>query len=174
MYITLPEIIIFMVEITSFLVWTTATVAAWGYPGIFLINMISSASIIFPLPGALAGFAFVTTLNPWLIGLSAGLGSAVGELVAYGIGAGGRRVIRQKYEKQLAAAEALFRKHGPFAIIVLFAATPLPTDVVGILSGIIRYDIRKFFLAVVIGKVIINTVLVLSVFYGVGFILGLG
>lgn len=162
-----------VIDVAAFLLWAESTVITWGYIGIFFVNMVSSASIILPLPGALVTFAFVTTLNPWLIGLVAGVGSAVGELTAYGIGLGGRKVVKEKYKKQLEKAEALIHKHGAFSIIVLFAATPLPTDVVGVLSGVIRYDIRKFFLAVLIGKIIFYTVLVLSVFYGIGFLLRL-
>jgi membrane protein YqaA with SNARE-associated domain len=149
-------------------------VSAWGYLGVFLVNAISSATIILPLPGFVVTLAFATALNPWLLAVSAGLGSAVGELTGYAVGRGGREAIKEKYEKWFAHADRWVQRHGPFPIILLFAAAPLPTDIVGLLSGIIRYDVRKFFLAVAVGKIIRHLILIFAFLYGIQLIFSVG
>lgn len=158
-------------DISMFLQYLIET---WGYFGVFIVNAIGSATIIFPLPGFLFTLALATTLNPWLLGISAGLGSAVGELTGYAAGRVGREAIKEKYKKWFFQADKLIEKHGPFPIIVFFAAAPLPADIVGILSGMISYDVRKFFLAMFIGKAIKSLLLIFFFLYGINYLYNLG
>ena len=62
-------------------------------------------------------------------------------------------------------------RHGAFSIVILFAMTPLPHDVIGILCGVINYNIKKFFLATLIGKVIMNLFIAWGGFLGVNWVL---
>jgi len=62
--------------------------------------------------------------------------------------------------------EKWIKGHKSFPMIVVFAATPLPDDIVGIVCGIFNYDIKKFLLASFIGKVIMNTAIAWSGYYG--------
>jgi membrane protein DedA with SNARE-associated domain len=45
----------------------------------------------------------------------------------------------------------VFKKYG-FATIIVASFLPFPFDIVGILSGIGKYDIKKFFIGTAIGK----------------------
>lgn len=157
--------------ITQFMQWSNDFVLSWGYLGLFLVNLIGTASIIFPVPAFLITFAFGGILNPWAVGLFSGIGAAIGELTGYILGRGGRRVIKRRYEKMLAKTKKWIENHGAFPVIVLFAATPLPDDIIGILAGIINYDVRKFFLASLIGKIILGWILAWGGFYGIQWIL---
>jgi membrane protein YqaA with SNARE-associated domain len=56
---------------------------AYGYPGIFLISLAASATLIFPVPSLALVFALGGVLNPVLVGLAAGLGETPGELTGY-------------------------------------------------------------------------------------------
>ena len=152
--------------IAQFNAWAISTVEGWGYFGIFLVSLIGNASIIFPVPSYLIVIAFGGILNPWLVGLAAGTGAALGELTGYAIGRGGKRVIEKKHEKLVTKAKFWMEKHGLFPILVLFAATPLPDDIVGILGGIVSYNIKKFLLATFIGKVIANVALAWAGYFG--------
>ncbi|MBI4176131.1 MAG: VTT domain-containing protein [Candidatus Aenigmarchaeota archaeon] len=161
-------------EVAALVAWAQATVNSWGYLGIFFINLINSASVIIPLPLSAATLLFVHTLNPWLIILVASWGAAIGELLSYGVGYGGRSALkdgksafREKARKWVARMEKWSDRHGPFAIILLIASLPLPiTDFVGLFSGVIAYDMKKFFLAVFIGKVIKFTIFIFTFLYG--------
>jgi membrane protein DedA with SNARE-associated domain len=157
--------------VTQFILWAQDFVGAWGYLGIFVVSLVGNLSIILPIPAFVLVFTMGAVLNPWLVGLAGGLGGALGETSGYLIGMGGREVIETKYEKRLAMAKKWIEKHGIFPIILVFAATPLPSDIVGILAGVIRYDIRKFFLANIIGKVIMNTYIAWAGFYGINAVL---
>jgi membrane protein YqaA with SNARE-associated domain len=145
--------------------------ASYGYIGIFLISLIGSATIFLPLPSAAFVFASGAFLNPFLVGIIAGLGSALGEFTGYAVGLGGRTVMKKKWEKDIKKAKKLFEKYGGFFIIFFFAATPLPDDVVGITAGILKYPVKKYFLASLIGKIVLHLFLAYSGFYGMHWVL---
>jgi len=144
---------------------------SYGYLGIFLINLVGSATIILPFPAAAFVFASGAFLNPFLVGLIAALGCTIGEFTGYALGFGGRKVIEKKWKKWIKRTEKLFEKYGGFWIIIIFAATPLPDDIVGIVGGSLKYPLKKFFLASFIGKLILNLALAYGGFYGIHWIL---
>jgi membrane protein YqaA with SNARE-associated domain len=152
----------------QFSAWAQSIASDWGYLGIFVVGVLGSASIIFPAPAFAVIFAFGAILNPWLVGIVAGAGSAIGELTGYLIGRGGREVIEKKHEKWLKKTQKWIDKYGFFAVLVVFAATPLPDDIVGILAGVFEYDWKRFLLASFIGKVIMSLALAFGGYYGVG------
>jgi len=156
-----------MVDIfTGFVDWALALIGVWGYPGVFIISFLGNAAIILPVPSYIVVISLGGILNPWLVGIFAGLGAAFGELTGYLVGKGGGYAAKDKYSGLLERTRRWSERHGLFPIIVLFAATPLPDDIVGIIAGVINYDIRKFLTANVIGKVISHIALALAGFYG--------
>jgi len=157
----------------GFMEWANSLVLAWGYLGLFVAEIIGSASIIFPAPVFLLNFVLggMPGFNPWLVGIVAGAGSSIGEMTSYALGRGGREAIKKKYGSKLRKAQAWAEKHGVFPVIILFAATPLPFDVIGILAGMIRYDIRKFFIAMFIGKIVAGLALAWAGYYGMSWLL---
>ena len=155
----------------AFLTWSLSMIAVWGYFGVFFVSLIAMASIIFPTPSYVFVFASGGILNPWLVGISAGAGSAIGELVGYGFGYGGRHVIKRRYRKLLKRTKKWVDRHGLFAVIFLFAATPLPDDIVGIIAGVVNYDIRKFLLASFLGKTLLNLIVAWAGFYSISWVM---
>jgi membrane protein YqaA with SNARE-associated domain len=127
------------------------------------------------LPAVVPVFILGGILNPWLVGLSAALGATLGELVGYGLGKGGGILLEKRNKQLLEKGEKWFKKGGvyPFIFIVLFAVTPLPDDVVGILGGMFNYNIKKFLLASFIGKSIMALALAWGGFYGISWILNI-
>ena len=143
----------------------------WGYVGVFLISLIGSSTIILPLPAAAFVFGAGAVLNPLILGIVAGIGAALGELVGYALGWGGRKIGEKRLKEQLDKARSMFEKYGGFFVLIVFAATPLPDDIVGILGGILKYEIKKFFLAVLIGKTIFHLIVAFAGFYGINWVL---
>lgn len=158
---------------TAFMEWSQAVASTWGYPGIFMINLVAAATILFPVPAFIVVFTFGAVLNPWLVGLAAALGATLGEFTGYGLGRAGEKVIEKKHEKWLKKANVWMEKYKAFTVIVFFAATPLPDDVVGVFCGAIKYDIRKFVIATFIGKMIMNLALALGGYYGMQWVLSI-
>ncbi|MFH1294492.1 MAG: VTT domain-containing protein [Candidatus Aenigmatarchaeota archaeon] len=152
--------------------WSQEILGAWGYLGVFIVSFIGNATIMLPLPSILAVFLAGAFLNPWVVGLTAGLGAAIGELTGYLIGRGGRKVAEKKQHKWLKRTKHLIKKRGIFPVLVVFAATPLPDDAAGIVAGLLNYDWRKFLLASFIGKSVMNICVAWAGFYGSAWVLG--
>ena len=63
-------------------------------------------------------------------------------------------------------------RYGAVVVIFVFSILPLPFDVIGIICGITRYDIRKFMVATTAGKIIKFTLISLAGFYGISWLMG--
>ncbi len=126
-------------------------IQAYGYVAVFVLVLLSSASIFYPIPSQVVVLAAAPFLNPVLLGIVAGAASALGELTGYFVGLGSKEFLEKRYKKVFGRWTEIFEKYG-FWAIVLFGITPLPDDVVGILAGMAKYDVRKFLVANFIGK----------------------
>jgi len=141
----------------TFLLWSKNLIVHFSYLAIFAVSAIGTSTIFLPFPSyvIIIFFAIGMGLNPFVIGIVAGLGSAVGELTGYLIGMGGEKVIEEKKKEPriIKYFTRLFKKFG-FPIIFITALIPFPFDVVGIIAGMSGYEIKKFFVATAIGKII--------------------
>jgi membrane protein DedA with SNARE-associated domain len=136
------------------------TLQKYGYPGLFGINVLGSATIVLPAPalaivfatGALRNSAGVLVFNPFWIGVAAGLGATIGEFSGYGAGFSGQAVV-EKTRLYLRLHE-LTERYGVITIIIL-AIQPLPIfDLAGVAAGTLKMSLPKFFIATLIGKLI--------------------
>jgi membrane protein YqaA with SNARE-associated domain len=141
--------------IQEFLSFLTYLVNNFSYIGIFLASLIANATILFPIPSHLIVFSSGLFLNPILVGISAGLGAAIGELTGYVVGRGASNILEKKKEFEKIKRKLGFLSRWMFFVVIIFAATPLPTDVVGIYYGSIRYSWWKFLVACIIGKILL-------------------
>jgi membrane protein YqaA with SNARE-associated domain len=124
----------------------------FGYIGAFLISLISSASLFFPVPGFVIVFSMGAFLDPILLGIAAGIGSGLGELTGYMAGLSGKKIVAKNslYKRHKKEIE----KYGEFAIFVL-AFLPNPVfDLAGIASGALKIPVEKFLLATILGKIL--------------------
>lgn len=132
-----------------------SSLGSYGYLGVFLATLASSATVIVPLPLQFFAIPAVSTvLNPFWVGIAAGLGTAIGETTSYLIGLGGRKLATEKYSRDIKKLEKLFAKYRPFWAILIFGVLPFPFDIIGLFCGVIKYDFRGFFLATSISKVL--------------------
>lgn len=129
-----------------------AQLAAYGYPGIFIVAMLANATVFLPAPGVAVVFAMGSIFNPLLVALFAGTGAAIGELVGYLAGYSGQGIVENT--KMYARIEPWVRRYGVFAIFIL-AALPNPFfDIAGVAAGILKIPIGKFFIACWLGQLI--------------------
>ncbi len=129
-----------------------STVRDIGYPAVFAISFLSSASVFLPLPGPLVAFVGGSVLSPVPVALVAALGAALGELTSYAVGYGGHAVAQntQLYK----TVSGWLRKRG-WPILFLLAAIPNPIfDAAGIAAGVLRYPVWLFFVIVLAGKIV--------------------
>lgn len=157
---------------SGFLPWAKALVFSSGYLGMFLVNLLGSATVFIPIPIGILVFFFGALLNPWLVGLAASLGAALGELVGYFLGYAGGKIWEKSDSRFLNRARDWFNKgRGEFWLVVLFALSPLPDDFLGVLAGILSYGWKKYALGVFLGKLIMNLALAWAGFYGIHWLL---
>ena len=125
---------------------------ALGYPGIFLISLLSSATIILPVPGIAFTGAMGMLFNPFWVAIFAGLGSALGEFSGYLAGFSGQNVVeKSKWSDRI---NGWMKKYGDITILIL-AIIPNPLfDMAGISAGILKMPVWRFFLWTLIGKII--------------------
>ena len=122
-----------------------------GYMAGFVINFLSNATVMIPIPGNTVLFLMVRELNPYWLGVVAGIGGTSGELTGYWLGTQGRESLEGTRMYQF--AQRSMERYGGL-ILVLFGLIPiLPDDVVAIIGGATRYPIAKFLFYVGIGKV---------------------
>src|SRR6056297_2662258 len=81
--------------------WSSGLIGAYGYLGVFIVSLISSASIILPLPGFAVIFASGAFLDPFWVAVISGIGFAIGDLTGVLLGRGGRKALEKRYEEQL-------------------------------------------------------------------------
>ena len=124
----------------------------YGYAGVFLISLISSATVLIPVPGFAVVLALSGSLNPILLGIAAGLGSGIGELSGYLAGYAGHNAVMKT--KAFISHKRQISKYGPAAIFLLaFIPNPL-FDVAGIAAGAIKMKWWKFLIACAGAKVL--------------------
>ena len=141
---------------------------AYGYPGIFLIALMANATVLLPAPGVAIIYAMGSVFIPFLVGLAAGTGGALGELSGYLAGFSGQAVIERTdmYER----FKPWVDKYGGWAILVL-SAIPNPFfDVAGIAAGIGKMRMRTFLLSTWIGQLIKMTLFALAGKYSIEWI----
>ncbi|MEM2122125.1 MAG: VTT domain-containing protein [Candidatus Bathyarchaeia archaeon] len=142
--------------IQTFQNYMTYLVKAYGYVGIFTVMALSSSSIFLPIPGYLTVIFASPFLNPYLVAVAAGSGAALGELTGYLLGLGGRKILGKRDE--LEAAKDIYSRYGIWSIFI-FAATPLPFDLIGIMCGALAVDLKLFFIMTLAGKITLYMVL---------------
>jgi len=121
-----------------------------GYAGAFLVALISSATIFLPVPGIALIYALGQSMNPVLLGLVAGAGSALGEITGYTAGFSGQAVLENnRFYPRL---ERWMRRRGSIVIFVL-SLVPNPFfDIAGAIAGALRYPLWKFLAVCFLGK----------------------
>lgn len=124
----------------------------YGYPGIFLISLLSNSTVILPAPGIAVVFAMGGVFNPLGVAVAAGTGGAIGELSGYLAGYGGQAVLEKT--KVYSRVQPWVKKWGGWAVLII-AAIPNPFfDMAGIAAGSLKMPVWKFFLNCWIGQLI--------------------
>ncbi len=145
----------------QFLEWMEQLAYQYGYLGIFILSFIGAISVVFPIPYTIVIYLMGSFLNPFLIAISGGLGSAFGEFTGYVLGYYGRTLIGEDRRRKMDYMLKIFDHYGVLAIF-LFALTPLPDDLLIIPLGIMRYNPIKFLIPCTLGKSLMCLILALG------------
>ena len=137
----------------------------YGYAAVFLIGLVSNATLILPVPGLAVSSILGGVFNPWVVGLVGGLGQALGELTGYMAGYSGQTLVDENaiYNR----LTGWMQRYGMLTVFVL-ALIPNPIfDVGGLAAGALRLPVWKFLLSAMAGKIIKNIAFALLGYYGI-------
>lgn len=158
-YLILFAVSIIIISLSFYFREELSHLGSLGLIGIFIINVLGSATLFFPAPSIASVFAGGIVYNPFLVALIAALGSGIGDMVGFALGHSSKHIFIRKDSFWYKIFKETFHKFGPVLIIV-FALIPNPVfDAVGVLAGVFSYSPVKFFIYVLIGRFLRNLVL---------------
>jgi membrane protein YqaA with SNARE-associated domain len=144
-------------------------VEKYGYFGAFIGSILGNITIALPTPYAFLITALGSNLNPFILGIVSGFGATLGELASYWMGLASRKALNPQQLDRLDIVKRLVEKYGSL-IIVLFAVTPLPDDLLLVPLGMMGYEAEKMVVSVWAGKTVLALVLAYAGFYGVEYL----
>jgi uncharacterized membrane protein YdjX (TVP38/TMEM64 family) len=150
-------------------------VQRWGYPGLFAIALLRSASVVIPVPGAGITFAGGGFLDghwgvpaPLLVGLTVAVAESIGEFTGYAAGMGGSRMLESGRFYQRVRAWVQQR-----AALTIFLMSLFPSfvfDVAGLAAGATSVPVRVFYPAMLAGKILRGISVATLGYYSVDFV----
>lgn len=150
-----------------------------GAPGIYLstfaLSIFGSFTVVLPMPYLISiiTILLVLPINPIILALFAALGASIGELSAWLLGRSFAQVVdKETYESKIKGLEALIQKGYGFWLILLFASTPLPDDLLLIALGMQKYSLKNTLVPAFLGKLLMVLSLAFTVFIAKNTIIG--
>ncbi len=136
-------------------------VASYGYPGIFVIALISGFNLAVPVPAiAFLPLFLESGLSFWIGILTITLGVTMADMVAYFIGKLSFEITSQTAESRVVKKlEAIRKKYqwGPPIILFVFAAVvPLPNELLVIPMGFLGYRFIHILPPIIAGNLVFN------------------
>ena len=121
-----------------------------GYLGVFVISLLSAATIFIPSPGWAVVIVMATILDPVLVGIVGGVGAGLGEITGYIAGSGAKDITHAN--QYLKKYKEWIRQHSLLAVFVL-AFIPNPFfDVAGLAAGTLGISWKRFLLGCIAGR----------------------
>ena len=140
--------------------------AGIGYLSLVLVSFFGSLIPFVPIPS----FLLLVTMSVGeqfdihVLAILAALASAGAKQIIFYASYGGRRIISEKTKKRMLPFQKLVKRYGASAAFIA-AATPIPDDIVYVPLGLAKYDPKKFFVATLLGKLVLCYILVLISHY---------
>ncbi len=160
------------ISLIDFLFEIFAFLDKLGYLGLAITSILSSALFLpFPLPVLV--FTMGANMNPFIVAIIASVFSSIGSSVKYLIGLGGKELLETKYEKEIKKIREAFEKYNFFWWLFAIGLTPFPDDPVSIFCGIVKYDFKKYFTAMFLGRLVLYTIVSFAGYYSISAIVNI-
>jgi len=132
--------------------WTIdpETLGQFGIGGIFLASMLSHLTVVARDMFIPMFLPLASVYNPLVLGASAGIGAAIGEITTYFLGWGVAETIQESQGEDNRLARWI-RRYGLWAVLFV-AVTPLPDTPIILLAGSNKIPLGKLFVVECVGK----------------------
>ena len=133
-----------------------------GYLGLTIVSFFGSLIPFVPIPSfvLVATMAVGEQFDIHVLVLIAAITSTAAKQIIFYASYGGRKIISEKTKKRMMPFQKLVKRYGGSAAFVA-AATPIPDDLVYIPLGLAKYNPKRFFIATLLGKIVLYYVIVL-------------
>ncbi|CAA9213802.1 MAG: hypothetical protein AVDCRST_MAG26-231 [uncultured Chloroflexia bacterium] len=129
-----------------------AGLGVYGYGVLFVLTLLSSATIVLPSPALAAALQASRVLDPLLVGLVSGLAAGIGEITGYLAGRSGTELVHLR-SRPLGRHIAGYVERWGITTVFILAAIPLPLiDLAGLAAGALGMRFWKFEAACIAGK----------------------
>ena len=137
-----------------------------GYLGLAIVSFFGSLIPFVPIPSfvLVATMAVGEQFDIHVLVIIAALTSTAAKQIIFYISYGGRKIISEKTKKRMKPFQKLVKRYGGSAAFVA-AATPIPDDLVYIPLGLAKYNPKRFFVATLLGKIVLYYAIVLISHY---------
>ena len=137
-----------------------------GYLGLAIVSFFGSLIPFVPIPSfvLVATMAVGEQFDIHVLVLIAALTATGAKQIIFYVSYGGRKIISEKTKKRMKPFQKLVKRYGGSAAFVA-AATPIPDDLVYIPLGLAKYNPKRFFVATLLGKIVLYYVIVLISHY---------
>ena len=137
-----------------------------GYLGLAIVSFFGSLIPFVPIPSfvLVATMAVGEQFDIHILVLIAALTATGAKQIIFYVSYGGRKIISEKTKKRMKPFQKLVKRYGGSAAFVA-AATPIPDDLVYIPLGLAKYNPKRFFVATLLGKIVLYYVIVLISHY---------
>ena len=137
-----------------------------GYLGLTIVSFFGSLVPFVPIPSfvLVATMAVGNQFDIHILVIIAALTSTAAKQIIFYVSYGGRKIISEKTKKRMKPFQKLVKRYGGSAAFFA-AATPIPDDLVYIPLGLAKYNPKRFFIATLLGKVVLYYVIVLISHY---------
>jgi membrane protein YqaA with SNARE-associated domain len=127
------------------------------YLGVGIISIFGNFVMFIPvLYAVVLMFVAVLDVNPFLLGIAAGIGASIGQIASWFVGRATKEVVDERLEKRLNKTQRWIERGFAPLLIFVFAATPLPDEVLLIMIGLIGYSLIKTLIYCFIGKIVLT------------------
>lgn len=155
-YIILLIISLVFISLSFYFREELTKLQSFGLIGIFVVNVIGSATLFIPAPAIATVVAGGILYHPLIVAVVAALGSGIGDMIGYALGRSGKEVLFKRNSFWYTLFREIFHKFGAI-FIIFFSFIPNPFfDAIGIFAGIFSYSPVKFFAYVLIGRFLRN------------------
>ncbi len=128
------------------------------YIGVGVISIFGNFVMFIPVfyAAVIMFVAVIPGINVFFLGIAAGIGASIGQIASWFVGRATREVAGDKLEKQLRKTQRWVERGLAPIMIFIFAATPLPDEVLLIMIGLIGYSLGKTLIYCFIGKIVLT------------------